>query len=196
MADPKPGAADASAEIETKRLSLRPLTPADAPALFEALQASREPLRRRLSWVDDVHGVADEEMFILAADEARERGTAQVCGVFERASGGLLGVASLSPIETAHASKAELEAWIRVDSQDKGFGAEAARALCEHAFHKLQLHRLYARIDPANRPSRKVLKRLHFRYEGTLREDKKLNGRWVQQECWGLLRSEWQKQHK
>jgi ribosomal-protein-alanine N-acetyltransferase len=60
----------------------------------------------------------------------------------------------------------------------------------------MQLHRLYARIDPANRPSRKVLKKLRFRYEGTLREDKRLNGRWVHQECWGMLRSEWQRQHR
>ena len=153
-------------------------------------------MRRRLCWVDEAKTVADEETFILAADEGRERGSSWICGVFDRQNGTLLGVAALVAMETAHASKAELGAWIRADQQDKGFGAEAVRALCEHAFQKLSLHRLYARIDPANRPSRKVLKRLHFHYEGTLREDKKLNGRWVQQECWGLLRSEWQKQHK
>lgn len=194
--DDKAAAEEPAGALVTKRLSLRPLTSADAEVLVEALQASREMLRRRLCWVDEAHGVADEETFIRAAAEGRERGSSLVCGVFDRQGGGLLGVAALSPIATTHASKAELGAWIRVEQQDKGFGAEAARALCEYAFHKLQLHRLYARIDPTNRPSRKVLKSLHFRYEGTLREDKKLNGRWIQQECWGLLRSEWQKQHK
>lgn len=175
---------------------MRHLTPSDAAGLFDAIHASRDPLRRRLCWVDDIKAVSDEETFILAADERRERGGALVYGVFDRQNGNILGVAALNDLQTAHASKAELGAWIRPDHQDKGLGTEAIRALAEHAFGKLQLHRLYARIDPANRPSRKVLKRLHFHYEGTLREDKKLNGRWVQQECWGLLRSEWQRQHK
>lgn len=183
-------------ETATRRLNLRPLTRGDAAALFEAVQASREALRRRLCWVDDVRSASDEEAFLQAAEQGRERGTQLACGLYDKQSGALQGVASLSAIETAHASKAEIAAWVRSDMQDKGLGAEAVRALCEHAFHRLQLHRLYARIDPANRPARKVLKRLHFHYEGTLREDKKLNGRWIHQECWGVLRSEWQRLHK
>lgn len=40
-------------------------------------------------------------------------------------------------------------------------------------------------------PGRKVLQSLEFRYEGCLRQDLRLNGRWIDQECWGLLRAEW-----
>lgn len=188
--------AESGQSLETKRLLLRPLSPADAGAVYEALQTSREALRRRLCWIDEVRSAVDEESFLLAADERRERGQALVFGVFERAGRAFLGVVSLAAIETVHASKAELSAWVRTDLQDRGFGSEAVRAACDHAFHNLGLHRLYVRIDPANRPSRKVLKKLKFHYEGTLREDKRLNGRWIHQECWGMLRSEWQRLHK
>jgi ribosomal-protein-alanine N-acetyltransferase len=93
----------------------------------------------------------------------------------------------------AERGQAALGAWVRSDRQDKGYAAEAGRLLVEHAFRKLGLYRIYARIDPANRPFRKVLKKLGFRYEGCLRGDRRLNGRWVDQECWGLLKAEWKR---
>lgn len=175
---------------EGKRIFLRPLVEADSLALFEAVQSSRDGLRRRLPWVDQVKGPEDETAFIRGAQAAEG---ARVFGVFDRQSNALLGVMALESVETQQASKAQVTGWIRTEQQDKGFGTEAVRLLCEVGFTKLGLHRLYARIDPANRPSRKVFKKLRFHYEGSLLEDKKVNGRWVNQECWGLLKAEWQK---
>ena len=77
--------------------------------------------------------------------------------------------------------------------QNKGYGVEAGRLLIAHAFRRESLQKLYARLDPGNRGARKVLQRAGFRYEGCLRREKRLNGRWIDQECWGLLRSEWRK---
>ncbi|MBI2362306.1 MAG: GNAT family N-acetyltransferase, partial [Elusimicrobia bacterium] len=68
---------------------------------------------------------------------------------------------------------------------------EAGRLMVDHAFRRMELRRLWARLDPANRAFRHVLKKLGFRYEGCLRADKRLNGRWIDQECWGMLRSDW-----
>ena len=39
------------ARLEGRRLVLRELTPGDAGALWEAVEGSREPLKRRLAWV-------------------------------------------------------------------------------------------------------------------------------------------------
>ena len=87
-------------------------------------------------------------------------------------------------------AQARLGIWIRSERQDKGYGVEATRLVVEHGFRKLGLHRLYARLEPSNRVFRRVLKKLGFRYEGCLRDDKRLNGRWIDQECWGLLKAE------
>ena len=177
--------------IEGRRVKLRPMTEEDAGPLFDAIQSSREVLRRRLCWVDQVKELQDEAAFIRQGIREREERRSLVCGIFDKQTNLFIGVAALAPPDTQNASSAELSGWIRADHQDRGYGTEAFRSLCDHAFLKMQFHRLYARIDPGNRPSRKVLKKLKFRYEGTLREDKKMNGRWVHQECWGVLRSEW-----
>ncbi|MCX5797239.1 MAG: GNAT family protein [Elusimicrobia bacterium] len=173
-----------------RRLLLRPLAEADAAALFAAVDSSREVLRRRLRWVPDAVSPEDSRGFILACGEARRRGERDDFGVFEARSGVLAGVASLQSL-LAVPGLAEFSLWIRADRQERGYGAEAGRLLIEHAFRRDALQKLYARLDPANRGARKVLQRAGFRYEGCLRHEKRLNGRWIDQECWGLLRSEW-----
>ncbi len=174
-----------AAKLEGRRLSLRPLGPEDAASLFEAVESSREVLKRRLRWVGGVRSAADEAAFI-----ERSRQDAPVWGVFETRSEKLVGAANLAPIPPADRSQACFGVWIRADRQDRGYAFEVGKLIVEHAFRKLGSHRISARLDPANRSFRRVLKKLGFRYEGCLRDDQRLNGRWVDQECWGLLKSE------
>ena len=176
--------------LQGRRLLLKPLAEPDAEALFAAVDASREALRRRLRWVPAAVSAEHSRGFIRAAAEARRRGEREDFGVFEARSGALAGVASLQALLTVP-GLAEFSLWIRCDRRDRGYGAEAGRLLAAHAFRRDDLQKLYARLDPANRPARKVLQRAGFRYEGCLRHEKRLNGRWIDQECWGLLRAEW-----
>ncbi|MBI4423493.1 MAG: GNAT family N-acetyltransferase [Elusimicrobia bacterium] len=173
-----------------RRTTLRPLAEADAGPLLEAVASSRAQLKRRFGWVESAVGAEDMLRFVRARAEAWSAGSASTFGMFEARTGKLLGVLSLDHIQR-ETLKAELSLWVRGDEQDKGFAVEAGRLAVEYAFKKLALHRLYARIDPVNRSARKVLQRLGFRYEGCLRGDRRLNGRWVDQECWAMMRSEW-----
>ena len=61
---------------------------------------------------------------------------------------------------------AEACLWIRTDRRDKGLASEAGKLLVDHALRPDSFQKISARIDPANRAARKVLKRLGFRYEG------------------------------
>jgi RimJ/RimL family protein N-acetyltransferase len=88
---------------------------------------------------------------------------------------------------------AELCGWIASDRLGRGYASEAGRALAERAFKAMGVRRLFARIDPGNRAARQVFQKLGFRYEGCLRREKRLNGRWIDQECWGVLREEWRR---
>ena len=174
-------------------MALRPLAEGDAPALLEAVLASKAQLRRRFRWVEAIGGVEDAAAFIRASDDAAKAGASFAYGAFEGKREKLVGVVALDPMMAA-AQRAQLGLWIRADEQDKGYAVEAGRLAVDHAFRKLSLHRLSARIDPTNRAARKVLQRLGFRYEGCLRQDKRLNGRWIDQECWGQLKAEWKPQ--
>ncbi len=179
--------------LSGRRLSLRPFAEADAPALFAAIAASKQPLRRRFRWAESVNAESDALAFIRASAEAAGTGASFAFGAFEVKSAKVLGVAAFDPVMAA-AQRAQLSLWIRADEQDKGYAVEAGRLAVDHGFRKLGLHRLSARIDPTNRAARKVLQRLGFRYEGCLRQDKRLNSRWIDQECWGQLKGEWKPQ--
>lgn len=183
----------ATADLRTRRLLLRPLDDADAEELFAAVDSSREKLKRRLNWVSAVSCVEDERRFIAESGRAMVAGDLLLWGIFEGKSQRLIGTASLDKITSPERSQANFAVWIRADKQDKGFSTEAGKAVVECAFKKLNCHRLFVRLDPSNRAYRRVLKKLGFRYEGCLRDDKRLNGRWVDQECWGLLKAEWKK---
>lgn len=182
----------AGAPLLGRKLKLRPLAESDAAALFEAVTASREALKRRLRWVEAVRSPADCLDFIRASAEGAARGDSQAFVVVELKRPKLAGVAAVQGLLRAP-GLAELSVWIRSDRADRGLATESMRLLIAHAFRGDALQRLYARIDPVNRSARKVLQKAGFHYEGCLRHEKRLNGRWIDQECWGLLRSEWKK---
>lgn len=178
--------------LSGRKAALRPLTPADAPELFEALSASREALKRRFSWASAASGLPGCEAFIARAAQDQDAGRSEVFAVVELKPGRLAGIASLQDLDQVP-GVARAALWIRTDRAERGLAGEAARLLVGYAFKGERLRRVSARIDPSNRPARKVLQKLGFKYEGCLRQERRLNGRWVDQECWGLLREEWKR---
>ena len=69
--------------------------------------------------------------------------------------------------------------------------AEALQLAMRHAFRVLKLHRMEANIQPTNRPSIALVKRLGFRLEGYSRRYLKISGRWRDHERWAILREDW-----
>jgi RimJ/RimL family protein N-acetyltransferase len=72
-----------------------------------------------------------------------------------------------------------------------GYATEAARALLQWAFDTLDLNRVQAQTDTRNLASARVLEKLGFVREGTLREDCVVNGDVSDSWVFGLLRREW-----
>lgn len=73
----------------------------------------------------------------------------------------------------------------------RGYATEAAGAMLALAFDQLGAHRVFARIDPRNGPSRRVAQRLGMRHEGTLLQTGHFQGEWVDEELHALLAREW-----
>ncbi len=63
--------------------------------------------------------------------------------------------------------------------------------MIEHAFTKLNVHRIGADLEPDNAGSRKVLDAYGFQVEGRLRDTYWLNGRWYDSLIMSLLEPEW-----
>jgi RimJ/RimL family protein N-acetyltransferase len=72
-----------------------------------------------------------------------------------------------------------------------GYATEAARVLLRWAFETLDLNRVQAETDTRNVASARVLEKLGFVREGTLREDCVVNGEVSDSWVYGLIRREW-----
>lgn len=73
----------------------------------------------------------------------------------------------------------------------KGHGGEAVGLLVDYLFHDLNLIRVGATCDTANEPSYKLLERLGFRREGTLRSALFHHNQWHDVALFGITRTEW-----
>ena len=73
-----------------------------------------------------------------------------------------------------------------------GYATEVVQGLLEFGFGELDLHRVWAYCLAENQPSWRLLERLGFGLEGTIRENEFMRGHWWDSRLYGLLASEWQ----
>ena len=75
-----------------------------------------------------------------------------------------------------------------------GYATESAHAVLTWAYENLDLNRVQAECDTRNLGSARVLEKLGFLREGTLRQDCIVDGDVSDTRVYGLLRSDWQGQ--
>ena len=73
----------------------------------------------------------------------------------------------------------------------KGYATDAIKLVAEHAFKKLNLHKIYAGVVDGNMGSKKAFKKVGFKEEAVLREHFYLNGEYQDCSRLGLLASEY-----
>ena len=78
-------------------------------------------------------------------------------------------------------------------SQGKGYGGQAIAIIVEHAFTKLNLHKLTSGMWAKNQASEAIFKSNGFIKEGHRKEQFLYRGEYVDELNYGLLRSQWKK---
>jgi [ribosomal protein S5]-alanine N-acetyltransferase len=174
--------------LHTARLRLRPFTSADAEALF-ALHSSANVLRYWDSppWREPSRA----ERFIAACRQMADEGSGARLAMDRASDETFLGWCSLTRWNPDHRS-ASLGYCLDDAAWGCGYATEAARALLQWAFDLLDLNRVQAETDTRNVASARVLEKLGFMREGTLREDCVVNGEASDSWVYGLLRREWE----
>lgn len=173
--------------LHTARLRLRPVTGADADVLF-TLHSSTRVMRYWDSppWNEG----ARAERFIARCRQVADEGTGARVAI-ERASDGVfVGWCGLTHWDSVHRS-ASLGYCLNEAAWGHGYATEAAHALLRWAFDTLDLNRVQAEADTRNAASARVLEKIGFVREGTLREDCVVNGDVSDSWVFGLLRREW-----
>lgn len=85
---------------------------------------------------------------------------------------------------------AEIEYCIGSLFQRKGFATEATKAVIQYGFDKIHLHKVQICHKSINLPSRKVIEKCGFTYEGTLRDFFYQDGKYIDRLYYSMLRDE------
>ena len=153
--------------IETARLVLRCYEPADAEALRVTVAANKEHLLTHMPWARDEPQTLDEKLeLVLTFRSGYDAGTNHVMGIFDRATGELVGGTGLHPPRSGVGH--EVGYWIAAAHEGKGFVTEAVAALLLVAL-RLGHPMVTIRMDPANDRSEAICRRLGLVREGHLR---------------------------
>jgi RimJ/RimL family protein N-acetyltransferase len=170
--------------IETKRLVLRAFSPNDVDAVLEY---SNDPEWSRFQQMPSPFSRLDAEKRVaelIARDRSSQPTWAMTLG------NEVIGIVRLS-FECDHRI-AVLGYGVRKIHWGEGLSGEAARSVVDHAFANYdQLRRIRAQTDLRNARSIRVLEKLGFTHEGTLRANTFEKGEFVDEAVFGLLREEW-----
>ena len=149
--------------LETERLYLRKLTPADRAALCETLQDKEAMYAYE-------HAFSDEEADAwLARQIARDQEDGfGLWAVIRKEDGAVLGQWGIT-MQDVHGTRVpEIGYLLARKYWHKGYATEAARACKQYAFETLGLPAVYSIIRENNLPSRRVAERNGMRVVGTL----------------------------
>lgn len=173
--------------LRTVRLLLRPFTDTDADAIF-ALQSNPQVVRYWNSppWKERERA----ERFISACKQMEQDGTGARLVIESLADRLFIGWCCLVKWNPEYRS-ATLGYSLSDKAWGHGIATEAAEALLQWAFKTLDLNRVQAETDTRNIASGRVLEKLGFKREGTLREDCIVEGEVSDSWVYGLLRREW-----
>jgi RimJ/RimL family protein N-acetyltransferase len=174
--------------LQTSRLTLRPFADADAEALF-ALHSNAHVLRYwdAPPWSEPGRAAS----FLEACRTMADAGTGARLAVDRREGGDFIGWCALTRWNPTYRS-ASLGYCFGEAAWGHGYATEVADALLGWAFSTLDLNRVQAETDTRNLASARVLEKLGFTREGTLREDCIVNGDVSDSWVFGLLRREWE----
>jgi ribosomal-protein-alanine N-acetyltransferase len=111
--------------------------------------------------------------------------------VCRRGDGAIVGVVNVSEIVRGAFRSAYLGYYGFAPHAGQGYMTEGLGLVLRHAFRQLGLHRLEANIQPGNRASRALVRRLGFRREGFSARYLKIGGRWRDHERWAIVREAW-----
>ncbi|QIZ50903.1 N-acetyltransferase [Dickeya zeae] len=152
----------------TERLSLRPIMPSDAVALFDAIRESIESVGRWLPWCVPDYDLPMAQSWITFCEQLRREGTAFDLVITDRTTGDLLGSIAINNISKAY-RLGNIGYWVRQSAQGQGVVPEALREVVPFGFGTLGLTRLEIIAAEENHASRQVAKKIGAHFEGLLR---------------------------
>jgi [ribosomal protein S5]-alanine N-acetyltransferase len=175
--------------LETERLVLREIVPADAEDLFRIF-SDEETMRY---WSCRPYTSVDQARRLIASlAEAAITGAGIHWAITLRGDERLVGKCGYNEWRKAH-RRGDISYIVAREQQGKGIVGEALGAMLDYGFDHMNLHSVEAGVTPGNDASARLLQRLGFRLEGHLRESFLTDRGFVDSLIYSLLRMDWRK---
>jgi RimJ/RimL family protein N-acetyltransferase len=178
---------DLSLKLKTERLILRPLNIRDAESIFA--YRSDAITNQYQGWVPKTIG--DAQTFISkVAENIDEYDTWFQFVIISKVDGELVGDIGIHFFDVDR-YQVEIGCTLAKSYHGKGIAIEALKGIIEYLFIKLYKRRITCSIDPQNLASIKMVERLGFRKEAHFKQSILIDGEWVDDIVYALLKSEW-----
>ncbi|KAF0174345.1 MAG: ribosomal-protein-alanine N-acetyltransferase [Rhodobacteraceae bacterium] len=177
--------------VETERMTLRLPVHADYRAWSSLREASAEHLTPwEPVWAHDHLSRKAFTNRVYWAGRAEANGTALPLLLIRREDQRLLGAVTLDNIRRGPVQAGTIGYWIGAPFARRGYMKEAVLAVVHYAFTTLDLSRIESACLPENTPSRGVLEKCGFKYEGVAQSYLQINGRWRNHVLYANLRND------
>ena len=183
-----------SPKIHTKRLILTWPTPEQVDDYFHAIVGS--DIFDTLLWdgpnvVQELHDWWAQGTSLDPDDPKADLHTA----VIERTSGRYIGGVSLCP-DHNRPYMIDIGFALAPHAHGKGYATEALGALVDVAFSQRGAQRVFGKAFAGNNASRRVMEKLGFVLEGTLRRYVCKQGIWIDEWLLAIIRPDWEKRQE
>ncbi len=174
----------------TRRLVLRPFRRKDTSLVHDAVRSSLPELAEYLPWAVNYQRSVTAQ-FVKDSIGAWASGRAYDFSIRSHDDDdrhlGNVSVWFTSRVNGV----GEVGYWVRSDMTGEGIGTEATARALQIGFEELRMHRITTRIATGNIGSERIVQKLGFLREGTLRDEVKVGGHWLDHSVWGMLDREW-----
>ncbi len=171
-------------KIQTPRLLLRQVIESDLENLFKGLSHPE---------VIKYYGVS-----FTTLEETKEQlkfykdleldGTGIFWAVCSADNKTFYGVGGFNNLSKEH-QKAEIGFWLLPEFWGQGIMQEGMNAMCEYAFQEMNLHRIEGFVESENEICKKAISKVHFQYEGTMKECEIKNGKFISLDIFARLKN-------
>jgi ribosomal-protein-alanine N-acetyltransferase len=169
-------------EIQTERIILLPLTPARIHELFET-----KPKEEIMAFLGIDEASFGHYQNMHEGGMETNRYSHHFFLLIDKEFKTPMGECGFHTWDRKH-HRAELFYLLRKDEyKNKGYMSEVLKTVLDFGFKEMKLHRIKALVADWNEPSVKLLKKFGFTFEGTMREDYLVDGKFESSDCYSLL---------
>lgn len=172
----------------TSDIEIKPIAPENTAELFAMVNKNREHLKTFLPWLDMNTKEEHTRSFIDTCVKQYEKDGSIMFAVFYQ--GNLVGMNGFHPIHKANLV-GSIGYWLDQDHCGKGITTKVVKKIIDFGFRELNLNRIEINCATENIGSNQVAKKMGLKYEGTRRQVEWLYDRFVDHNCYSILRSEY-----